>query len=597
MTAGYDIQQLQTAQQAQLERLVGRVPRMSPYVGRISQAEMLRRAEAMHANLSLGLFDGSTLAGYILAVAESAGEQLRIFGVQNIPDDLPTATVLVLDCAVAPHDRAAAAKLLFRFGQMLRDRNDLRRQPLCMACGGKLAASLTARPAFFRRLGFRLTRQISIVETDREDPLHALVFERQPEPVRDWPRAVRDVLRSVQSYATADGDLVVGVVQTMADWPPLEPYWNRLLAATPGATVFQTYEYQRTWWAHLGIACDLWIVVVLKDGAPVAIAPLQMSLLRWLGDDLRCLSFIGSAPESDRPRVLAANPSREPLLALAAYILSQANWWDHLLLAEQRPDDEFLAILTQQLRSAGYLVLREPGLACSIVSLRSTWSEFLSGKGRAVRKSIKRRNARLAEAGTPRFENVEPQHSPQQHLNRYLAVERASWKSGTTVGVGASSALLAFYRSLLDQFTAAGQVQFHFLSLDDRTIAATFGLVWNDCFYSLHVAHDEAFAELSPGVALTGMELQDAMQRQRLTTFDFLSGTPANKTSWATSSLPSVDLLCTRGAIRGRLFHLIYFRMKPRLKERLIRWRLLAWVKRLKSSFGASTVDEDDDAE
>ncbi len=595
MTAGYDVQRLQTAQQAQLERLVGRVSRTSPYVGRVSQGETLRRAEAAHANVSLGLFDGSTLAGYILAVAENARESLRTIGVQIVPDDLPLATVFVVDCAVAPRDRAAAGKLLFRFAQMLRERDDLRQLPLCIACPSDQAARLTQRPAFFRRLGFRLRHQSLIDETARADALHALVLERQPEPIRDRPRAVSDALRSIRTYASSDGQLDVGVVQTTTDWPLLEAYWNRLLTLTPGATVFQTYEYQRTWWAHLGTASDLWIVVALRNGAPVAIAPLQISLLRWLGDDLRCLSFIGNAPESDRPRVLVANPSGEQMLALAAYIVSRATSWDHLFLAEQHPTDAFLTVLTQQLPSAGYSVLRKTGLACPIVSLNTTWSEFLSGKTRAVRKSIKRRNSKLAEAGKSSFENIEPHESPQPHFDRYLAVERASWKSGTTVGVAASSALVAFYRSLLDQFAAAGQVQFHFLSLDDRTIAATFGLVWNGCFYSLHVAHDEAFAKLSPGVVLTGMELQDAFERRSYATFDFLSGTPANKTSWATASLLSVDLLCTRGAIRGRLFHLIYFRMKPRLKAMLIRWQLLRWVKRLKSSLGARADDKVED--
>lgn len=597
MTADFDVQPLHTKHRARLERLIRRIPRSIPYAGRIDQVEMLQRAEAALANLSLGLFDGSALAGYILAVRGNTRAQLAGFGVATLPEELPHESALVLDSAVTPHARKGAAKLFLRFGQMLRERDDLRTLPLCFVCSGNERARLIERTRTFRHFGFGPARRMNLGEPGDSQPLHALVFERQAQPVRTRPRALRDALRSVCTYGTSGGPLEFGAIETTSDWSLLEPHWNRLLAATDGATVFQSYEYQRTWWAYLGSACDLWIIVGLRNGTPVIIAPLQISLLRWLGDDLRCLSFIGSAPESDRPRLLAADASSDELAALAGYLVAHFDRWDHLFLAEQNPGAQFENVLTQELRSAGYLVLRQPGLTCPIVSLDATWQEFLSSRTRAVRKSIKRRDSRLAAAGTPGFENAEPHGSTRQPFDRYLAVEQASWKAGTTVGVAASSTLIAFYRRLLDQFAASGQVQFHFLSLDGRTIAATFGLIWNDCFYSLHVAHDEAYAELSPGVILTGRELQEAFGRRRFRTFDFLSGTLANKTSWATSLLPSVDLLCTRGAIRGWLFHWIYFRLKPRAKALLLRWRFLARIREQKAAERRHAGDDDADAD
>lgn len=595
MTAGYDIQRLQAGHLERLERLNRRVPRTSPYVGRSSPAETLRRAESAHANLSLGLFDGVTLAGYILAVTENAEENLRTIGLKIVPDDLPATVVFVVDCAVVPQNRSGASKLLFRFSQMLSERDDLRSLPLCFACPGDLAAELARRPGFFRRLGFRLAQQIPIAEPGTAHPLHALVFEREHDRGRSRPRGLRDSLRSIRTTTVRGLRIDVGLIQTTEDWALLEPYWNPLLALTRGATALQTYDYQRIWWSHLGSACDLWIVVALKDGSPTAIAPLQVSLLRWLGHDLRCLSFIGFAPESDRPRVLAAANSADSVHAIAAFIAALAGEWDHLFLAEQQPGDEFHTVLARRLRAAGHLVRKLSSLACPVVSLRSTWPEYLSHKTRAFRKSLKRKTTKLSEAGAYRFENVQIRESPQLHLDRYLAVERASWKAGTTVGVAQSSALFGFYRNLVARFAISGGLEFHFLSLNDRTIAATFGLVWNDCYYSLHVSHDDAFADFSPGVILTGLELQDAFERQSVATFDFLSGTLANKAGWATATFPSVDLLCTCGAIRGRLFHLIYFRIKPRLKRLLIRRKLHQWLQRLKAILGVRE-DVDDDA-
>ena len=594
MTSAYDIQRLGAEHLEQLERLVRKAPRIGPYAGRTGPVELLRRAEANFTNLSLGLFDGAKLVGYLLAFVGDAGESARAFGVESLQFGVPRPAVIVAGCAVTPRHQRGVTKLIFRFSQMLREREDLQRLPLCFGCSDALARQLAGRPRICLRLGHKLVRQQPGLDPDSGQPRQWLMFERPALLVRNKRRCVRDALRSIRAYAVSGRTVEVGVIQTMDDWALLEPHWNGLLAATNGGTVFQMYEYQRTWWAHLGVACDLWIVVMLRDGVPMAIVPLQLSLLRWWGDDFRCLSFIGSAPESDRPKVMTADTSEEHLLPLAQYIVAQAGAWDRLFLAEQQPADAFPILLTQQLRAAGYPVLHEPGLACPIVTLKSTWQEFLNGKTRAFRKSIKRKIAKLSEAGKPHFENVEPREPSRLLLNRYLAVERASWKAGTTVGVAQSSALIGFYDSLLARFTTAGGAQFHFLSLDGRTIAATFGLAWNRCFYSLHVAHDEAFADYSPGVVLTAMELQDAFERRAFETFDFLSGTISNKASWATATLPSVDLLATRGAIRGRLFHLIYFHMKPRSKRILARWRLLDPMRRLKRLMGARPDPFDD---
>jgi CelD/BcsL family acetyltransferase involved in cellulose biosynthesis len=596
MTADYDIQRLPTGDVPRVERLIRRVPRTSAYAALATPAETLRQAEATHTNLSLGLYDGSALAGYILSVLVNAAESLRALGAPNVPDDFSTSAVFVVDCAVDPKDRAAATKLLIRFSRMLSERDDLRPLPLFLACADDLATRLARRPRFFQRLGFRLAQRIAFAESGTSQARNVLVFERLHHAVRNRSRSVRDALRSLRTLADGNHKIEVGLIETTADWALLEPHWNRLLVLTRGATALQTYDYQRIWWSHLGTACDLWIIVVLKDGLPTAIAPLQLSLLRWLGQDLRCLSFIGSAPESDRPRVLAAADSADSVRAVVEFIAARAGEWDHLFLAEQPPDDAFHTALAERLRAAGHSILQSPGLACPVVSLQSTWPEFLSRKTRAFRKSLKRKTARLAEAGPYRFENVQPGESPQQHLERYLAVERASWKAGTAAGVAQSSALVGFYRNLVARFAVRGGLEFHFLSLNDRTIAATFGLVWNDCFYSLHVAHDDAFADFSPGVILTSFELQDAFERQSIATFDFLSGTPANKAGWSTAVLPSVDLLCTCGPIRGRLFHLIYFRMKPRLRRLLIRWKLHPWLRRLKASLGVhDDMDEEED--
>ena len=73
------------------------------------------------------------------------------------------------------------------------------------------------------------------------------------------------------------------VVRDIREWEALEPVWDRLLARIPERTVFQTYDYQRLWWRHFGGDNELFIAVVLRDGAIAGIAPLQIQPVKLYG--------------------------------------------------------------------------------------------------------------------------------------------------------------------------------------------------------------------------------------------------------------------------------------------------------------------------
>jgi len=163
-------------------------------------------------------------------------------------------------------------------------------------------------------------------------------------------------------------------------------------------------------------------------------------------------------------------------------------------------------------------------------------------------------------------------------LNRYRDIEAASWKREAALGTAKSASHRSFFTQIVRTFAATGDAAFQFLRIGGKDASGTFGLRWRQTFYSLQISHDESFAEHSPGVALTALELKSAFESRRIATFDFLGGFMTNKRSWATAIAPTVALFAHRRNLNGWLFHWIHFRLRPRVRRTLVRFNLLDTV-------------------
>lgn len=534
----------------------------------------LKASETSGANLSIGLFRADRLMGFLLAQVETSG-------VSADGTRIRERFVSIDDLRVRTSHRDAARKLLARFATMLGERDDLRPLPI----RARLPAGRTSQAERFEAellaAGFRVTtRRAAESAGVAELALSLDVMLPAPDV-----RPILSVLKDAEQWHHDGHEIVVGVIDDLTGWRQLEPYWNALAQQTPGAKVFQTYEYLHEWWVHLGWSAQLYIIVALRDGVPAAIAPMQIDASQWLRREQPCLKYLGEPPESDRPTVLVA-PADAPLVdRIADYIVKQSQVWERISLDEQLSDGHLFLSLIPRLREAGFHVSCVEGPADPIVEIQGGWNGYLASRSRGVRKNFKRRAKQLQELGAVLLE-ASDESSAGAALERYLEVEAASWKGRLTiVGVSQSAAHVSFYRELARRWAAPLGMRFRFLTVDGHTIAATFGLCWQRTLYSCHVTHDDRYAMHSPGVVLTVLELEEAFRQEDIAVFDFLSGILRNKGSWATATLPCFNVHVDRDDWRGRHFQRYHYRFKPLVKRALERLRLLERYRELRDWF------------
>ena len=356
-------------------------------------------------------------------------------------------------------------------------------------------------------------------------------------------------------------------IDTLEGWDALRPHWRTLHERTPGSSVFQTVPYLRSWWDCLGSKGRLFIIVVSREDAPIAIAPLQITLVKQLRFPTRTVSFIGQPSESDRPTLLGSS-APDVAQAVADHLFAHRRLWDSVVLFEQPQHSHLVAALRQRLQTERYLLAQIEGNECPYITVTGTWSNYLATRSKAFRKSLKRRRAQLEAMGRLQCEIVAGGGNSAA-LGRYQAVEDQSWKRAQHLGIGRSPRHLQFHRDLVSGAETADWLRFAFLKLDDQDIAATFGLLWNRKFYSLHVAHDATHVDTSPGVVLTAMELEPLFAGGDCDHYDFLGGFLSNKRGWASGSQHTTALFGDRPTLRSHAFHLLYFRLKPAARRLL----------------------------
>lgn len=366
----------------------------------------------------------------------------------------------------------------------------------------------------------------------------------------------------------------IKVVRRAADWPALAEVWDTLLRATPDHTVFQSYAYQRLWWDHFAGDSELFIVLIVRNGAVLGIAPLRIEPVSY-GRQCRQLCFIGTRWEVDRPAFLFPGGDLTLAQVLVTFLARRTARWDLCDFHEQTTGSPLLRCLEDTFRAAGFLVSLARDSDCPYLPLQGTWQQFLAGKSQKFRKNLKSSDRKLRQLGDWQYRTYDAAPEVLEQLEVYRAIEARSWKNDAGVGVSRSDEYFAFYRELAEIFAQRHAFVVRMMTVDGRALAGTFGIVFEGVYYSLQIAHDREANRYSPGTYLEALEIQECFDRG-YREYEFLGGFLNNKSRWTTTHRQTTQLRVFRRSPFFVGLYLVSCRLKPWVKE-LIRPYMKSW--------------------
>jgi CelD/BcsL family acetyltransferase involved in cellulose biosynthesis len=336
----------------------------------------------------------------------------------------------------------------------------------------------------------------------------------------------------------------VSLVNTVAGWNTLSRDWERLLASSVHPSIFLSFDYQRTAFDafHARDSEPFILVVSNRDGNLAGIVPLRRTQRSYRGVKRRVLQYLVTW-EVDKPYLIAAADTEADVWQAACrFLTDNPAEWDVLELIEM--PDGYLGCreLVRQFSSPRYRLTREPGPEGLIIDLSGDWQTFLRTH-RKYAESLRRLRRSLPDSRVEVFESPD---DITTGLQRYLALERGSWKSGK-LGLERDERHSGFYHAIIAVLAGSGQSAVHVLADGaGRDIAAIICCRLGDRVFVHHTVYDNGQARLSPGKVLLGLVLKHYMDDASATQADLLCGFAGVYRPWSSAVVDTSNVTVVR---------------------------------------------------
>jgi CelD/BcsL family acetyltransferase involved in cellulose biosynthesis len=349
-------------------------------------------------------------------------------------------------------------------------------------------------------------------------------------------------------------NLEVVEIRGAAAFDTLRNEWQTLFRAA-GASPFLTFEWLSTWHEWLGSGREPLLLCAREDGQLVGLLPLAVEerrLWKCFGK-LQRLSFLGEAfGGADYLDVIALPERRAAVSALLFDHLAQRGGFDLLELEGFATDSpNFAALLARFSAAASFNVRQTPHYTCPQVELNSDWPTFLANSRR--RDNFKQKLRRIRQRYEFDYRVVTEAAEIEAAFERYYKLHENRWAGHGGSDATGHARLREFQRAAVSRLAATGLLRFEELWIDGECRASNYGLDDGVNFYFYSAGYDQAWRNMSPGLVLTGLSIESAIQRG-LKRFDFLRGDETYKFDWANATRETVTLTIAQRNLVSTLF-------------------------------------------
>ncbi len=190
-----------------------------------------------------------------------------------------------------------------------------------------------------------------------------------------------------------------------------------------------------------------------------------------------------------------------------------------------------------------------------VVDLHQDWDEYLQTRSRNHRQQMRKLLRRLERHGTVRLEVIDNPSGDEidERLQRGFEIEDRSWKGAAQTSVIRTPGALKFYLGQARVLSELGHLRLVFLLVDDSPVAFEYGWVASGIYYSVKVAYDPQFAEMSPGQLLRWSYLQAWHDGGEVRGVDFCGPLTPATGRWISRSYSVADAIVVPVGMRGWL--------------------------------------------
>lgn len=356
--------------------------------------------------------------------------------------------------------------------------------------------------------------------------------------------------------------------------------WTALAEASD-TTIFQSFEWNRSWWKHFGHGSELFIVVIFKRNEPVAIFPLFKDKIKWGGITFySCYRFIGSNKYQAKPlKMYGIIPYTDYLDAiihpkyravilrwLARKIQQKPFNSDEVLLESVCKDSSLWRCLPEELSKRNCTVTQKLTTKSYQVATTQPWEYFLKAQSSSRRKKLRRDLAQLDpdnQRNVFAITKVTDEASFKKYYQTMVLLHQQRWNRLGVLGTFYEEHNNAFHEEVLFRLFKKGWANLYLITSKNhpqKIEAIDLNLNFASHIYALHTAINDQ-SELytkSPGKVLEYYVLKEAMDDKETTEYDYLRGLEEYKMSLSNQqkSIGSIEISKSEG-LKKTFFNLV----------------------------------------
>lgn len=360
----------------------------------------------------------------------------------------------------------------------------------------------------------------------------------------------------------------IEVVSDHGRFLELKPEWDLLLARSgEGASVFLSHYWLDCWWRHYAGDAELHLLVLRREGRPLAIAPLMRRRFSLYGLPVRCLCFPENGNTLHNDLLVAEAERGECLAEIFSYLERNRREWDLVHLYRMPGDSANLAAALKLLVNGGLKHHLRSVYASPYLEVSGGWQAFHAGRSVRVRKTLRNVRNSLERAARPEVVRVASWEGFLEHREAIRQVASRSWTHAQGDSL-ATPANRAFFEDLAREAAREGGLRVWLLFLDGRPAAFEFHLRGFGKEHALRASFDEDFAGLSPGAFLEMELLREIYDEpQGVARFDFGGSVDPYKKRWSDQARELVQLQLFNAEPYSRLCSFYAMSLIPLLRQ------------------------------
>jgi CelD/BcsL family acetyltransferase involved in cellulose biosynthesis len=314
------------------------------------------------------------------------------------------------------------------------------------------------------------------------------------------------------------------IMHLEAEWLAMADEWNQLLGESITHVPFLRHEYLIAWWQHRGGGewpdSTLYILVARdQDGGLMGVVPMFLSKNR-AGEP--ALFLIGSVEISDFLDIIVREADLEPFLdAVFAHITSpDAPEWASLEWFNILETSSTLSGLEKLASKYDLLFHQERIQPAPTITLPTDFDEYLASLEKRYRHELRRkmRNAMGYFVPVDWYE-VEDEGSLEDEINDFIRMMREEEEKNTFL----TEEMVAQIHAIAQAAFRAGWLKLTFLKVGKEKAAGYFNFDYDGRIWVYNSCLARKFGQLSPGIVLMGLLLQDSIDKGRKE-FDLMRG-------------------------------------------------------------------------